>query len=81
MWRELIVITSLLFYGCGETALDSYNSGKENSFSPAEYIILIPSNPPFIEFNDSNIGVTDDLTYEEDVEFPTEPIPQVPDIL
>jgi hypothetical protein len=27
------------------------------------------------------LGEIDDFKYDEDVEFPTEPIPQVPDIL
>jgi hypothetical protein len=79
--RVIFSLFSIFLVGCGDTALDSYNSGKDNTYSLPEYIIIMPTNPPFIDFGDENLGEIDDFKYDEDVEFPTEPIPQVPDIL
>lgn len=80
MQRRVVASLLLLIAGCGDTALDRYQDASDNTFSPPEYIIFMPSNPPFIEFNDSNTGELDDFTYDEDVELPSTPIPQPPDI-
>ena len=68
-------ILSIIFLGCGETP-----PTNEQFVSLKEYILIQPTQPPFIEFNDSDIGDVDDFEFEKDVEFPTTPIPSVPEI-
>lgn len=77
MWQSLLLIASLFIFGCGETTPSSTPNTK---FQPEEYIIIQPSNPPFIQFQDSNIGEVDDFGREDEVEMPSTPIPQPPNI-
>jgi len=67
-----------LFVGCGEVTPESSNE----PISVTQYILIQPTNPPFIQFGDQNIGVIpeDEFQFEEDVEFPTNPIPTMPEI-
>jgi len=77
MWREAVAVLIILFStGCGETAPkpDEYSKFSQDC------LIIQPSNPPFIEFNNSNLGQLDDFTYDEDVEFTLQPISQPPNI-
>lgn len=72
-----LIFTILFFSGCGDVPPEN----SETTFISDEYILISPSQPPFIQFLDSNIGIPDDIEVEENIEFPTTPIPMIPEII
>jgi hypothetical protein len=73
----LIISNLYLFFliGCGDTQPKVNTETDLN-----QYFIVQPTNPPFIQFQDSNLGDVDNYKYEGDVIFPANPIPSVPNI-
>jgi hypothetical protein len=53
-------------------------SNETSSEADLNWTILFPTNPPFIDMSDCNLGEIDDFTYDEDVEITFTPIPQPP---
>ena len=66
----------IFLIGCGDTQPQVKTTNSDLD----EYFIIHPTNPPFIQFQDENLGEMDTFEYEEDVIFPANPIPSVPDI-
>jgi len=57
----ILLFIFFMFYlsGCGETAVSTYQqAGVSPQFTTSDYIIVAPTQPPFIIF-DGNIGEID----------------------
>jgi len=72
--RKILFIIPLFFVNCGDIAPQSPSSKPTID----KYLIIQPTNPPFISFSDNNIGTVDKNI---DVKFPSKPIPSVPNII